>query len=293
MQMRLSLLFILLLTECFGQMFVNKNGEQLAENVVFDTNFIRINKIKSINGRFSFKKNGSEMRESNFWQVFKFDTLGRITQSFETRKDDGSTDTVWNTYFYNDKGLQIYHSKGYKEFFNYTTTVYDSLKRIVMIEEFQRKPDLYGIPITKEAHVERYSYTEKGGKIIKTRMNKNGTPYATITPFYNDNGQMIREEDRYISTNEGTISHFEYDDIGNVLKKRVLTSKQGLEKELIAFKYDKNGKLIEKKKFTENTLKLEIQIIPSESNGFLSALLLQEGNNNSIVILRIKEYERY
>jgi YD repeat-containing protein len=277
----------------FGQMLLNKNGEQLSENVVFNPAFIWSNKIKSINGRFTYKREGSVMRETNFWKVFEFDTLGRIIQSYDTRKDDGTSDTVWTKYFYNDKGLLIYQSVGNKEFFIYTTTVYNGEKRIVSIEQFQRKHDIYGIPVTKEELVERFSYEKIDGKLIKTQSNKHGTAYAKITPFYNNKGQLIREENRYITTNEGFIYRFDYDNNGNLMQKRTTTSKQEIQKESSAFKYDEKGKLMEKLQYAEDKLKMEIQFIHSESTGFLSAILYQEGGSRNITILRIKEYEFY
>jgi YD repeat-containing protein len=274
-----------------GQLLLNNNGEQLSDDLVFNPEFIKAKKIKSINGRFTFKRTGSVMRESNFWQVYEFDTLGRIIHSYETRKDDGTIDTIWNRYFYNDKGLLIYHSVGDKEFYKYITTVYDTDKRVVSVEEFRRKPDVYGIPIIVEEHIDRYSYEELGDKLIKTRMNKQGTPYAKITPFYNEKEQLIREEDRYITTSEGLIYQYEYDAKGNLLRRTTLTSKQGIKKEMYSFKYDSGGNIQEKKYFNEDKLKTEIQYIHSESTGLLSAVLYQESGSPTIVILRIKEYE--
>lgn len=289
----LILLISILPTFFFGQILLNKTGEQLSEDLVFNPEFIRAKKIKSINGRFTYKRTGMVMKETNYWQVFEFDTLGRIIQSYETRKDDGTVDTVWSKYFYNDKGLLIYQSLGDKEFLNYTTTVYDSEKRVVSVEEFKRKPDVYGIPVSSEEQIDRFSYQNENGVLVKTRINKQGTPFAKIIPFYDEKGQLIREEDRYIATKEGLIYQYDYDKKGNLTQKRTLTSKQGITKETISFVYDESGNLKEKKLFNEEKLKMEIQFLHNESTGLLSAVLYQEGGSSNIVILRIKEYEYY
>jgi hypothetical protein len=277
----------------FGQILANKSREQLSEDMVFNPEFIKSKKIRSINGRFTYKRPGSVMRETNYWQIFEFDTLGRITQSYETRKDDGTTDTVWNKYFYNDKGLLIYHSVGDQQFYNYRSTVYDEEKRIKSIDEYKRQPDIYGIPVSSEEQLDRFSYENVNGTVEKTRINKHGTPYAKIIPFYNEKGQLIREEDRYITTHEGLIYHFDYDKNGNLLQRRTLTSKQEINKETISFIYDVHGNMMEKKVYNEDILKMEIQYLHSESTGLLSAVLYQEGGSSNIIILRIKEYEFY
>jgi hypothetical protein len=274
-------------------MVLNKNGEQLSDLVEFNPEFIRANKIKSINGRFTYKKTGSVMRETNFWHVFTFDTLGRIVQSYETRKDDGTRDTIWNNYFYNDRGFLIYQSIGSKDNYEYTTTVYNSEGRVTSIEKFQRHKDLYGIPVIKEGQVDLFSFEEKDGHIIKTKRNKQGTPYAEITIFYNENGQLIKEEERYIATNEGLIYYFDYDNMGNLLQKQTRSSNQSIVKEATTFKYDTRGEIMEKKVFNETVLKSETQYIHTESTGFISAILYQEGGSSTIRMLRIKEYEYY
>jgi len=277
----------------YGQIFTNQNGEQLSDNWIFNSEFINEKKIKSINGRFTFKRAGYPMRETNYWQIFEFDSLGRISQSYETRKDDGTLDTVWTKYFYNDKGLLIFESTGTHELFSYTTTVFNQNKEIIAIEEYRRAPDVYGIPVTKEEHVERFTYEETKGNSVKIRSNKHDTAYAKVTSFFNENGKLVKLEDSDISTNEGVIIHFDYDDKGNLLQKRVLTSKQEISKESWAFKYDEKGNLIEKKEFSENKLTKETQFLYNEISNLPSAILVQEGGNSNITILRIKECEYY
>ncbi|MFA7272573.1 MAG: hypothetical protein WC044_01820 [Crocinitomicaceae bacterium] len=293
----MRILFFLLLIgipiTLFGQIFPNKEGEQVAADWVFNADFIRANHIKSINGRFTFKFKGVPMRETNYWQVFEFDTLGRIHRSYETRKDDGTRDTVWTHYFYNDKGWLIYKSVGNEENLTYLTTVYDQDHRITSLEEFQRRQDSQGILSTKEKSKESYTYEVKDGKTIKTKINGFGSPISKETYFYDTKGKINRTEDRYISTKEGIITQFTFDAQGNLLLKKTETSKQGIEKEKIQFSYDAGGNLMEKKVSVEGTLKLETQFIYNEKTGFLSAILMEENSSSNIIILRIKEYEYY
>lgn len=293
----MRILFLLLLigipVTLFGQIFPNKEGEQVAADLVFNPEFIQSNRIKSINGRFTFKFKGVPMKETNYWQVFEFDTLGRIHRSYETRKDDGTRDTVWTHYFYNDKGWLIYKSVGNGENLTYFTTVYDSDHRITSLEEFQRKKDSQGILSTKEISKELYTYEVKDGIRIKTKINGFGSPISKETYFYDAKGKINRIEDRYISTNEGTFAHFTYDGQGNLLFKNTETSKQGIEKEIIQFSYDKTGNLEEKKISIEGKIKLDMQFIYKENTGFLSAILMEENSSSNITILRIKEYEYY
>ncbi len=276
-----------------GQIFTNQNGEQLSDNWVFNAEFIKERKIKSINGRFTLKRAGYPMRETNYWQIFEFDSLGRISQSYETRKDDGTLDTVWTKYFYNDKGLLIFESMGTHEFFSYKTTVFNQNKEIILVEEYRRAIDFTGIPVMKEEYSERFREEEFQGNPVKIRLNKQGTPYAKLTSFFNENGKLVKQEDRFISTNEGLVIRFDYDNKGKLLQKKVLTSKQEISKESWTFSYDEKGNLIEKKEFLDSKLTKETQFLYNEISNLPSAFLVQERGSSNITILRIKEYEYY
>jgi hypothetical protein len=286
-------LFIGIPITLFGQILSNKEGEQVAADLVFNPDFIRVNGIKSINGRYTFKFNGVPMRETNYWQIFEFDTLGRIHRSYETRKDDGTRDTVWTHYFYNDKGWLIYKSVGSEENLTYLTTVYDHEHRITSLEEFQRKKDSQGILSTKEKSKESYTYEVKDGKTIKTKINGFGSLISKETYFYDAKGKINRTEDRYISTKEGIITQYTFDAQGNLLLSKKETSKQGIEKEKIQFSYDEKGCLKEKKVSKEGELMLDTQFIYNENYGLLTAILIEENSSSNIIILRIKEYKYY
>ena len=289
----LFLLFLFIIPFSFyGQTFSNKIGEQVATDWVFNSEYIQTKRIKRITGRFTIKLKGVPMKETNYWQVFDFDSLGRILRSYETRKDDGTKDTVWTNYFYNDKGLLIYKSVGDKEKLTYWTTVYDSEKRITAKEEFERKKDRKGTMRTVEKGKEFNTY-ETDGKMIKTLINDFGIPFSKETYYYDANGKIIRTENHVISTDDEMISHFIYDHNGNLILKKTEISKQGIEQEKIQFSYDISGNLIAKKVLLGDKLIQETQFIYNDQTGYLSAILMEEDSSSNILILRIKEYQYY
>ena len=87
----------------FSQMLDNREGNAFTDKPFFNSEFVRINKVKELKGEFTYKKPGDIMRVTEYNYVYSFDDVGRLVASYETRKDDGTKDTTWNKYNYKDR----------------------------------------------------------------------------------------------------------------------------------------------------------------------------------------------
>ena len=111
-------------------MLDNRSGNAFTDVPFFNSEFIRANSIKQLNGQFTYKKSGDIMRLKEYKNVYEFDTLGRLIRSYETKKDDGTKDTTSNVYVYSEKNLLKTHKKGDTFGFSTTTYTFDSKNRI-------------------------------------------------------------------------------------------------------------------------------------------------------------------
>lgn len=59
-------------------MIYNLEGNAFTDLPYFDVNFIRINKIKSVSGNYSIKKDGDMIRNTKDIFEYKFDSLGYL-----------------------------------------------------------------------------------------------------------------------------------------------------------------------------------------------------------------------
>ncbi len=288
--LKVFILVLILPNLCFGQMISNELDCLDEATIVFNSEFIKRNKIKSIKGRVSVKKPRQAIRTTNLFTHYFFDENGRVTSSFE-QNDFGTV--VWRKYVYNDKGYLIYQSVGGQWDFNYTTYLFDDSIRVVAKDEFARIGYNIVIPYTKEVSNESYSYLYKDSSLIKTIKNHAGTPYMRHLLFFNDKGRISRQENRYIATNEGSICYFEYNTQGKVTLSNKVSSKQGLDIQKDQFAYDELGNLKEIKHFKKGVMILETQFIVNQETGLLSAILKQEGSSNNLKITRFQTYEYY
>jgi hypothetical protein len=277
----------------FGQMLTNHHGEVFTDEPFFDQEFIRSHKIKSINGRYTYKPPGKPLKETNYWQVYEFDTLGRISQWWDTKPEDGSRDTVFHKYVYNGKGLLIYKSVGDSRIMTYESFMFDSLRRISSIESFYQYRNYDNVVTTRIQRKEYFTYELMGMDTVKVTMNSYQLPYLKMTTEYDSVGKVVKVDERFITTNEGTMTTFDYNKKGKLRAKNVRSTKEENFKERLCFVYDDKNNIKEKKVFKYETMVHETQFIFNESTNFLSAILTQENGSNFITILRIKEYEYY
>src|SRR5690606_41249173 len=78
---------LLLCLNAGAQVLDNSKGNAFTDKPFFNKNFIRNNKIKTISGRFNYKKSGQAIYTTDFFYVYSFDEEGNLDATFETRTD--------------------------------------------------------------------------------------------------------------------------------------------------------------------------------------------------------------
>ena len=97
----ISIIFNSLVSQ--AQVLDNRKGLAFTDKPFFNVDFIKKNKLKKLKGTFTYKKQGEMMRPTEYKYVYEFNRSGQLISTFETRTDDGTLDTTWNKYFYDDK----------------------------------------------------------------------------------------------------------------------------------------------------------------------------------------------
>jgi len=178
-------------------MIYNLEGNAFTDLPYFDVNFIRVNKIKSVSGNYSIKKDGDMIRNTNDIFEYKFDSLGYLISTFETKTVDSKTDTLMNFYEYTSDGKISLHRKseyGGISSFHYR---YDSLNRLIYVEN---RRDVLGdsgkvlqsFLINNESM--KYFPIESGWK--KVIYNNYNLPYLEETEKRNPDGYLIETTQR-------------------------------------------------------------------------------------------------
>ncbi len=288
--LRIVTIFIFLAFQSQAQMVLNPDLSLDNAPMVFNPELIKHYQIKSIKGRISTKKPKQTIRQTNLYAEYVFDSLGRISYSYEMQS---LYDTLFHRYFYNDKGRLIYQSEEDRNHIVFTSYLWDGAGRIAEIESFERKKDALGIPTTLSVQKDSYDFKTCDTSCVKILKNPKGTPYMKEETFFSYNNKIERIEKRYLATNEGTIEYFTYNDKGWLIKKELVTSKQKLNKETRTYGYDKLGNVKESQFFIQGQLQFDRQIIVNEKSGFFSAYIVQNGTSDLLKIIQFNDYSYF
>jgi YD repeat-containing protein len=269
-------------------MLDNSQGNAFTDKPFFNSEFIRINKLKELNGQFTYKKPGEVMRNTEFNYVYRFDDLGRLVTSFETRRDDGTTDTTWNTYTYNEQHRLLEHRKGDGNGFTATMYEYDEAGRVTRESYVREYLDSLGQPQRTILNSETMKYEEYDGQLKKTVYNSFDLPYMRETTYYNELGYITSVETLYIMTSTLKTHRYEYNDKGYLSAIRTFTDQAETPGEEVAFLYDDHGNLMEKQIHRNGVYMTEIEMLYNERSMILTYVLTRDVATNFIMILGFK-----
>jgi len=291
---KMVLIFCLLNSCLNSQILDNKRGLAFTDKPFFNEKFIRTNKVKSLKGEFTFKKIGDIMRKTEFNSVYFFDSLGRLSSTFETRNEDEIKDTIQNIYEYSAKNQLITHRKKDSGGFGSIHYEFDSLNRIVSEETHRDIINALGVlERTLVVNKETMRYSSSTSQQKKTVYNDYDLPYLDEISYFNADGYLL-EKVESLKMTSGKIKYvYEYNAKGYVSAIRSAADANGVFAEEWFFKYDQLGNLIEKKIYKKGVFTTEIQIIYNNDTKLLSSVLTREVSTNFIMILRFMEYEFY
>lgn len=272
-------------------MLDNRYGSAFTDKPFFNTDFIRSNKVHKLNGKFTYKKPGDMMRETQYKYVYEFDSMGRLSSSFETRKDDGTLDTTWNVYLYNQENLLIEHKRGDGKGFTSTGYEYDEKGNQTKESYIREYVDSLGNAQRTVLNSESMKYEYYDLQVKKTVYNNYDLPYKYELIKYNELGYLVEREERLIMTMSVTTIKYTYNDKGYIASISSFDGSNTIPTEENLYIYDDFGNLLEKHLYRNGVFTTEFEMIYNDKSKLLSYVLTRDVATNFIMILGLKDYE--
>jgi hypothetical protein len=274
-------------------MLDNRQGAAFTDKPFFSQEFIKANKIKELNGQFTYKKSGDVMRSTKFKYVYQFDSLGRLVTTFETRKDDGSKDTTWNKYGYSQDNLLVEHKKGDGTGFTSTEYEYDEKNRIISESYVREYIDSFGVNQRTILNSESMKYEDFEQQTKKTIYNSYGLPYLQEFFYYNELGYLKERVQRIMMTSSTTTYKYDYSNKGLIASIKVFEVDTTSPVEETKFVYDDNGGLLDKHYYRNGVYLTEVEMLYNDKSKLLTYVLTRDVSTNFIMILGFKDYKFY
>ncbi|MEJ6777043.1 MAG: hypothetical protein QNK85_06940 [Crocinitomicaceae bacterium] len=291
--MRILIVFLFICRLSDAQVLDNRSGDAFTDRPFFNEDFIRENKLKSLKGSFVYKKKGEVMQTTKFKYVYQFDKEGHLSSSFETRPNDGTKDTTWNIYRYNDNNELMIHRKTDEDGYNSVHYTYDEEGRVIH-ENYMREIDSnYQIIRALSFNKESVKYSDFDLQTKSTRYNNYGLPYLDELLNYNEFGYLIERVEKITMTSTIYSYNYEYNEHGKLSAIRKRSNlQQGFLEELL-FRYDELGNLIEKHIYKNGVFITDVQIIYNTKSKLLATVITRQVSTGFMMILRFKDYDFY
>jgi len=222
--------------------------------------------------------------------VYMFDTLGRLSGSYETRKDDGSKDTTWNLYSYNPSGWMTEHRKGDGKGFTVTNYDYDTNGRIIKEYYSRDYLDTFKVAHRTVLNTESFRYETGDSMVKKTIYNSYDLPYMYEFTYFSSIGYIKERQQRLIMTTGVTSYKYAYNERGMLFSIKMFRQDEANPYEEQLFLYDDHGNLTEKQYYREGKYITETEMIYNEKSKLLTYVLTRDVATNYISIIGFKEY---
>ncbi len=293
LRLKSSLILIILTinTLAFGQVLNNSKGQAFTDKPFFNEEFIRINKIKTIKGQFNYKKSRQAIIEQNYFYVYNFDENGKLTSTYETRKDDGTKDTTWNIYIYNDRNHLIEHQKGNAQGKTANLYIHDG-EETIREEYWTESLDSTGRLNRLLFNAERIENSTYLNTKRKKYFNSYNLPYMEEVDTYDSLGYLVSTERRMTRTQNYLIKKYQYNDKGYLAVLNIFdNSKEPTE--TFEYEYDDFGNLTQTHYYKKGVFTTDTQIVYNAKSRLITSVIIREVLTDFIMILRYNEYDYY
>lgn len=289
-------IFLLFTSIAQSQLLNNKFGNAFTDKPYFNSPLIQQNKIEEISGKFTMKKVGDIMRESNLERTYKFDQKGRLIRTHETVPSKNGYDTLITYYEYDnhDNIIVIRRKDQYGFYADYFE--YDSLNRVVREEKrrnINKNADNLKFELGEDYIVtyETSKYVNYGNQVKRTIYNSYGIAYQEEINYYNEDSLLVENVVKLTRTSARTHTHYSYNELGLLDSLKIVSNQSGQnEEKLYTFEYDENTNLVAKKYYRNGTYKTEYQILYDSTTNLINYILTREVKTDYITVLKLDTY---
>ena len=292
--MRFVLLFILIPNILFAQQIDNRQCGAYTDLPFFNVDFIKRNKIKSINGSISTKKQLDIIRPQGLVEIFEFDLEGRQTSTLTTFKNlNKKRDTAVVYFYYDEDNLTCKRKSDTYGFFsdNYQ---YDSLNRVISktyCRDDNAGPNKFQFKLKKRYIIvaEEYRYEKPCDSILK-KLHFNNYKRAFMEEVFtwDRNGYLKKITSKTVIGNRRSKISFEYNEMGQVVKKIEQPNLDRATKIENRYDYDQLGNLIEHNYYKNSAHKVRRKLLYDGKTMLLQSQLAKDMRTNTITITKYK-----
>lgn len=306
-----------------AQSLIPKAESAFENQLPFNTEYIRSQKIKSITFDIIDKKDLQVAEDKGLLNYYEFNEHGKLTRFYYTsiskviqkeyyiaprRTRKGTVgghsytrneyiyDTISTSYFYNDTRdliLKRYNDGTYYESYYYTYTIDGKIEKEKRFKETNVSPNKYDFKLGTQSLISEESFVYKPtgkNQYKKVCQNDEGRPYKEIIYNINDTQQIISINEQYIATWITQQNSFEYNKKGQLTKATYKSNSNGDIEEMRTYEYDANDCLLTEKQYKNSILQKEISYVTDADKKLHSYIIRDPANKTMRIVKLIYKY---
>jgi hypothetical protein len=258
---------------------LNPDKNLFSDEPFFNPEFIRKNKIKSLHTEHFYKPDKEMMYPKGLMIIYEFNADGHLSRQLSRFKiPGGGYDTTYIYYEFDPEGKWI--TKRTTDNFGFYSLGFKYDKKGNVVEEVYNRElnenQANGNFVLAKQYpigVEKYEFNYVNPVFYKKRyLNNLSMPFKEVAFALNEQGKVVEETGTFLTTRMLERKTFKYDAEGKLVEK---TEYSDVSKEVefrYEYKYDEKGNLLEIKKFRNTELQVNTEFM-LENNGFISAKL--------------------
>lgn len=287
------LFFLLAITTIANAQILEINRPLFTDEPFFNTKFISQNKVYSITGSRSSKKVKDIIRTKGLDFYYQFNKEGLLMKQMATFISQGNKkDTNVITYHYNDNQSLEYVRKSDSYGYSSYHYQYDKLNNIVN-QTFCRDENMCDYKadfIIRNQYIinsDSFSYERlSDAQLKKMYYNSYNKVYKEEFYYYNDLGNLIEENSKYIIGNKKSKITYDYDEKGRVSKVVSIQNLSLSDKLSEEYIYDEFDNILEVKVYVNDKYKTSKQFLYDKKTMLLTAQLIQEVETEFVHIIQ-------
>jgi hypothetical protein len=286
----LALLLCLFTGEIWAQTILPEQQEGPYESMVFNSVFQSRNKIKSMTGRFSDKRDNMPIEKKPGTIEINFDRSGRIVRHFRVRTVGSLRDTSLHLWEYEENDLIAESIKNGRSLIRKLRlskgdTTYTHSFRVSQEHEAQEL-------LPKDRWWQSTSFQVKESRSGSQRIeyfNELHLPYKVEVSTYNDLGYLVERKETYQMSGRSERTVYRYDEAGRLVSRTIERSNGDTEEHV--FEYDTSGLMTSWDVFKNEEKYRHLEVLYDE-RGLVDAFITLFEASQRIEIVQY-EYEFY
>jgi hypothetical protein len=258
----------------------------------FRYDVIRQKKIASIAIHVIEKPDGKPMHDDGLMQFYRFDSTGRLAESFYTIKEsEDSWDTVRTHYYYDKKDRLL--TKRTKNAGVYDTWYYvwyddGNLKKEAHVQETPGPGDMHDFRIGSQKIIsaDSFAYNEYPKQLQRFGYNEQNTLYEKVITQYDDKKRITGRYSHYQVGWLFSQVDLKYDSVYRIKEYTYSSNLSGEMHRTTKLDYDRYGNILTEKVYSADKQQHEIEYLYDNNTGLISDKIDRDYSNSAIEILK-------